>query len=166
MLKSKRSKQAKKLINATITGDAETVAALLDKGADIHSLTDDGFKWTPLHLACREGKEDIVRVLLDRSADTEMKTAYGSTPLHVASKNGRTDIVRLLLGHKAVIDSVDNNGLAPLYGACVKGNDETARLLLDHGGTLRGKTPLTNNWSSSINRMVKDELNKRTGKET
>ncbi|RYG50974.1 ankyrin repeat domain-containing protein, partial [archaeon] len=39
---------------------------LLDTGANIEAATIDG--WTPLHLACQEGHEACVRVMLDARA--------------------------------------------------------------------------------------------------
>lgn len=46
----------------------------------------------------------IVRLLLERGADTEAKDVSGLTPLSVAVQNGHETIVKLLLDRGAAID--------------------------------------------------------------
>jgi ankyrin repeat protein len=55
-------------------------------------------KKTPLHDASIYGHENIVSLLLEKSADVNDKSNSGYTPLHCARKHqGHEDIVSLLL---------------------------------------------------------------------
>ncbi|KAJ3521663.1 hypothetical protein NM208_g13191 [Fusarium decemcellulare] len=64
---------------------------------------------TALHLACRFGKRDFVRILLTRGANVHTTDARGDTPLHEVMSHERyqlhdsirTDLVRDLIDHGA-----------------------------------------------------------------
>ncbi|HJQ12476.1 MAG TPA: ankyrin repeat domain-containing protein [Gemmatimonadaceae bacterium] len=65
-------------------GHAEVVKILLDAGEDPNRLNPEGFHAhsTPLHQAIAAGRENVVRLLLDRGARTDIKdTVYGGTAL-------------------------------------------------------------------------------------
>lgn len=63
----------------------ETVQVLLDHKADPHITNKDG--WTALHIACRTGHCDIVKLLLDNfPALADVHSNNGRYPLHIASK--------------------------------------------------------------------------------
>jgi len=59
------------------------VEALIAAGASIH--TKDFVFNTALHLAALEGREDVVRLLVERGADKTAKNADGQTPKDVAT---------------------------------------------------------------------------------
>ena len=48
---------------------------------------------TPLHLAVRDGRNDIVEILLDRGVAIDVQDIKKLTPLHLAILAGREDIV-------------------------------------------------------------------------
>ena len=79
--------------------DAERVAfaaAALDAGAPA-GLRDDTLKSTPLGWASRCGREELVRLFLDRGIDpVERDAEPWATPLAWAEKKGHTGIVSLL----------------------------------------------------------------------
>jgi len=52
--------------------------------------------WTPMMLACQNGLEDVVRVLLDRGVQLRAKSPYGKTALEIAKENGMHTIVEWL----------------------------------------------------------------------
>ena len=56
-------------------------------------------KWTPLHIAARDGNlGEVKNLLLDSNIDVNnAENAYGMTPLHLAAENGYIDIVKALL---------------------------------------------------------------------
>jgi hypothetical protein len=80
---------------------AAFATAALDAGARTE-CGDDLLKSTPLGWACRWGREELVRVLLERGADpVEADAEPWATPLAWAAKKGHTTIVALLREHAA-----------------------------------------------------------------
>lgn len=57
---------------ATRIGDVDTVELLLDHGADPSMQTVDNY--TPLHIAAKDGHEDIARILLARQESNKSCT--------------------------------------------------------------------------------------------
>jgi hypothetical protein len=77
-------------------GDAATVTALLDKGADVNAKFRYGA--TALFKAAERGNPEVVKILLTRGADVTVKdTFYGATAMTWALDNGHIEVVRLLL---------------------------------------------------------------------
>ncbi|MEX0610555.1 MAG: ankyrin repeat domain-containing protein [Pirellulales bacterium] len=60
------------LHRAAERGQAEVVAYLIKKGADVNSA--DGLAWTPLHLAAQQGRLAAVKLLVKAGAKVEAKT--------------------------------------------------------------------------------------------
>ena len=115
----------------------EAVQMLLGHNTDINSLDECGK--TPLHESVSksffpEGEvANVVRVLLQRGADPNMRDLEHSTPLHAASSWGWLEVTRLLLRHGANINEKDEEGMTPFQLASSKGHIEMMKLLSDHG---------------------------------
>ena len=71
---------------AAATCDRETMALLLERGADVHAKQQQDY--TPLHGAASRGDVEIAKLLLARGADRGAKAADGMTPADVARKYG------------------------------------------------------------------------------
>jgi ankyrin repeat protein len=77
-------------------GDAATVTALLDKGADVNAKFRYGA--TALFKAAERGNPEVVKILLARGADVSVKdTFYGATAMTWAIENDHPEAVRLIL---------------------------------------------------------------------
>jgi ankyrin repeat protein len=108
-------------------GDAATVKALLDKGADVNAR--GRYQMTPLFKAAERGDAGIVRLLLERGADVSVKdTFYGATPLTWALDKSHVEVVRALI-EKGVPGVEDVLG----QGAGA-GNVELVKIALAKGG--------------------------------
>ena len=94
---------------------------------------------TPLHEALERedsspGKViDIVRLLLNHGADTNIPDCRHSTPLHKASSCGWPEIVRLLLSYGAKVNEKDGQGRTPFRVASSEGHNEVMKILLEYG---------------------------------
>lgn len=73
------------------TGDVRKAQLLIDHGADIEAI-DEEFRSSPLAVAARFGKREMVEFLLDRGANPNASGAPWATPLEWARKKGHTDI--------------------------------------------------------------------------
>ncbi|VDI61166.1 Hypothetical predicted protein [Mytilus galloprovincialis] len=71
-------------------------------------------KATPLHFACSGIDTNIIKDLLDRNPDINIRKKDGSTPLFVACELGYVDVVKLLLEYNADQNISKNDGTNPL----------------------------------------------------
>ena len=70
---------------------------------------------TPLHNAVHKGNLDMVRLLLWKDADVDLKTPTGWTALHEAAKNSTLEIVDILLHKGANTNAETADGVSPLH---------------------------------------------------
>lgn len=114
------------------TSAVECARLLLTAGSDITIRNEFGH--TLLHLAIREERTQIARMLLKKGADINAAdTLYQSTPLHYAADGRDTTGIRLLLAHGGNINARNNEGQTPLHIAADGQNHEIIRYLLSAG---------------------------------
>ena len=82
------------------SGDVRKARLLLDRGADMDAV-DDEYRSTPIGMAARWGRRDMVRLLLDRGADANKAGAAWSTPLAWARRKGHTALAQDLVSSGA-----------------------------------------------------------------
>ncbi len=100
------------LHSAALRGDAATIAARLEAGADVNRK--DQYGSTPLMVAVTFGRVEASRALIDAGADLTLTNGEGSSPLHVAAFLCRTEIVEALLAAGADRTATNNAGRTPL----------------------------------------------------
>jgi ankyrin repeat protein len=140
------------LIEAARTGSLDTIAHLLDAGADVNQVepTGDGWDATVLQHAILARQSGAVRLLLERGANPNRAAGPNSpAPLLLAAGDVDPTFVNLLLDHGAnpVVEGV--GGVTPLSTAVLAGpmtgpdrpmfggcRVETVRALLAHAPTL------------------------------
>lgn len=86
--------------------------------------------------AARDGRDDIVELLLKSGADVDLRDGvlvYGATSLHWAASNGHESVVRLLMDNGADITAGANYGGSALDWAKEGGHQDVCRLLLGAG---------------------------------
>jgi F-box protein 11 len=84
-----------KLHAAVHNGEEDAVRKLLASGVP-QSI--DGRLYTPLHVAVLSQKANIVKILLESEASTDVYDSFGCTPLHYAAAQGSADMLQLLAG--------------------------------------------------------------------
>jgi FOG: Ankyrin repeat len=121
---------------ACFFGHYDTAEYLTRAGASINSPARNELKAAPLHSATAGKHEKIVRMLLDRGADPNVREQGGFTPLHAAAQNGDLDSIRALLlgGADLTLKSADGKTAMDL---AMDAGHEKATVLLGEGVTKR-----------------------------
>lgn len=135
------------LFEASQLDRTANVAAMLDRDPTlINARSADGF--TALHLAAYYGSPNVVRLLLERGADTAAITTnfLENMPLHAAAAGRRTEECRLLLEHGADVNARQHGGHTPLHAAAQHGDRAMADLFVAHNADVAarnddGKSP-------------------------
>lgn len=115
--------------DAARAGDAATVAAMLQQGANLSYASHVGE--TALHAATAAGSLQTVILLVNAGADVNATTSNGWTPLHHAARFGQADIANFLVNHGANINAAttENPPKTPMQMALDKGDLRIARML-------------------------------------
>ena len=71
--------------------------SLLDRPHDPDFETGAGFRVTALHLAVHNGRECVVRCLVEAGADMNKVTDQGKKAMHLAIPYDHKEVVRLLV---------------------------------------------------------------------
>ncbi len=121
---------------ACFFGHYDSAEYLVRAGAAINSPSRNGLKVAPLHSATAGRFERIVKMLLDHSADPNVREANGFTPLHAAAQNDDVEIIRLLLLAGADLTIKSASGKTAMDVAMDAGH-EKATALLGEGVTKR-----------------------------
>lgn len=152
------------LVMASALGHCETVRVLLERCKEFVNIPDD-VNQTPLHYAVQKGHKDVVQLLLENGAKSEVFTLRTAvvwnhadvaevllryrndlivldeeleTPaINVAAAKGYLDVVEVLLHYGARIEySPGEKYYSPLHMACVLGKTEVVRFLLQKGANV------------------------------
>lgn len=132
------------LHRAALLGFTHQVALLLRHGATasrfFHGLQ-------ALVAASKEGKKEVVELLLAHGEDPNLAAENGSSALHYAAQRGQTETMDVLLANGAQINARGWQGRSALVFAAADGKNEAVQLLL-----MRGIDPklASNNGSQAI----------------
>lgn len=88
-------------------------------------------------MAAREGREDIVQLLLDAGANINLSSRKdGDTPLIIACSEGHVKVAQKLLSAGASVNGPNSGGWTPLLYAAYYGHKEVVELLLANGANI------------------------------
>jgi len=110
---------------------------------------------TPLHVAVKTGKIDIVKFLVQYGANVNKKTNSG-VPLSFAAGRGYVDIIEYLLDCGADINLPNREGETPLHYAAFMNSIEGAATLLFHDALTE-----TEGWDGKTWKQISTEDFKR-----
>eukprot|EP01041_Mallomonas_annulata_P005865 gene5865-11842_t len=150
---AQRDLQKRQIFHAALTGDKKTFTEILETGLSVN-IIDPVSTDTPLMIACRANKPDIVRLCLRFGARNDPHPDFGQTALHAAVSSKSYECALELLtaaqpsGANVLISNLaDPRGQTPLHVACSNGDVQMCQLLLHHGSELirgdnSGQSPL------------------------
>ncbi|KAL7933672.1 hypothetical protein V8C35DRAFT_327627 [Trichoderma chlorosporum] len=94
---------------------------------------------SPLHNAARDGKADLIKLLLSQGADIEAMKNDGQTALYSAARAGRVTVVELLLDQGANIEAKRSGGFTALHSAALNGHADVVEVLLERRANIEAK---------------------------
>lgn len=97
---------------ASEDGKLDTVRRLITSDPKLANSRDERGV-TPLHLAAKEGRLDVIEILLEHFAEVDLQDNDGDTALHLAAYNGRRQAIELLVSKGASVDLTNRDGLTP-----------------------------------------------------
>ncbi|XP_067685980.1 putative ankyrin repeat protein RF_0381 [Haliotis asinina] len=110
-------------------GHREILELLLEEGADVSLLDDDDDNI--LHVACRNGKVDIVKYIHSHNIlDFESRGENMRTPILTAAEFGKTDVFFFLIEIGANVSKCDENSDNILHLSCQGGSQEIVHYIL------------------------------------
>lgn len=102
-----------RLVEAVRTGNLDTIRVILDRYPElVNASTDldpparpsDAHAMRLIHLAIAEAKEDVLRLLIERGADLNVRNLHGRLALHDCFELNHDDFAKTLLGAGAEAD--------------------------------------------------------------
>jgi len=93
----------------------------------------DGNGMTALHWAARNGRTDIINMLLEHGASINTRDYNRQTPLHLAVAHKQQAAAELLIAKGALVNMRTSFGRTPLHMAAETGNAPLVALLLEKG---------------------------------
>ncbi|XP_061283808.1 ankyrin repeat domain-containing protein 6 isoform X6 [Bos javanicus] len=135
--RSEREKEGDQtaLHRATVVGNTEVIAALIQEGCALDRQDKDGN--TALHEASWHGFSQSAKLLVKAGANVLAKNKAGDTALHIAAALNHKKVVKILLEAGADGTIVNNAGRTPLETARYHNNPEVALLLTKAPQVLR-----------------------------
>ena len=139
---------ARPLYYAALCGFHELVEHLILKYPQCTSARGGGCG-TALHSASFAGHLQVVRSLLRRGVDVNVRGYQNRTSLLFASDSGHHDVVQCLIDHRADVNSREDDHNTPLIWAAYHGRLDVVRILLEHHADVNSldnytRTPLHN----------------------
>lgn len=137
----------RKLIKTIRTGQLDKVIDLLEKDPSYKNKDLDNNGWTPLLVAARYDRPDIMKFLLGEGADIDVTNDQGDNASVIAVKYRSHKALRLLAGAGRDINKEHINGDTLLSWAISESDIEMIKLLIELGADVNhvsryGDTPL------------------------
>ena len=132
--------------DAVSQNNGNILSLLLDHGANVNHRMDDGT--TLLRYAIRrEGAQEILQILLDKSPDVNALTNKGRSVIHSAVLSTTSTIIDRLIDLGADFNVADSRGITPVLEAARQPRLEMLKTLIKRGASPNvtdsvGRTPL------------------------
>lgn len=116
------------LMLGVFRGHTAAVRRLLEAGAP---MDHDG--WNALHYAAFGGRDEVLKLLIQRNPDLDAIAPNGQTPLMLAAAAGKLEAVKLLIEADADMDLEDYEGRTALMLATKNGHSQIIEYLRSEG---------------------------------
>jgi glyoxylase-like metal-dependent hydrolase (beta-lactamase superfamily II) len=135
---------AQDINQAATQGDLEQVKAWVEKDPQLVNFKDENGR-TALHWASRGVHLDVLKYLVENSANVNATDNDGVTALHSLSYRDHTEAMEILIQQGANVEFKEINGLTPLMYAAYGGQDAAAATLFKYGAkaNVKDQTGLT-----------------------
>lgn len=110
------------MVETIKAGDVKTMSELVKTKEDANAALTNGK--SVLMLAIWEGKNDIVKILVQKGADINAADEGGKTPLMLAVWRENMELVKFLISKGANKSAKNKDGLTPADVAELSGNGE------------------------------------------
>lgn len=114
---------------AAYFGHTDVVALLIENGADVNQVSNNGMEVAPLHAAVAHRHMPITKILLEHGANANARQKLGVTALHSAAHQGDSEIIELLLKYQADREAEMDNGKKPVDLAIEVNHPELVHIL-------------------------------------
>ena len=146
-------------MTAAYNGHTKVVKTLLLYHANLDHRTTGSEGFTALMFACKNGRDQIVRLLLDAGANPNIYPEESKrSPFLLACRSCSEETIRLFLGSGCQVNEADHLGQSSLMRAILSNNISVVKLIIDagadvnHVGNSDPATPLACAvWKSSLN---------------
>jgi len=128
------------MLFAVRTDNIYELMNLMEQGANINWQDSRMEGVSALHEASRNGNIEIVRYLLQKGSDIQLKNYNGLSPLHVAAYCGENEIVRALIAVGADVNAKAKDNITPLHTAASMGHADTVELLINSGAAAHARS--------------------------
>ena len=127
---------------AAVCVSADPMKALCEHGANVNDVTKD--KTTPLMLAAKRNRPEVVEFLLKKGANLDMKNRKGKAAMHYAAQYGSLEVLKVLFKHlsKKTLEQPGPEKMTPLIVAATKGQLQAVELLLNQGANPKKRDKL------------------------
>jgi ankyrin repeat protein len=129
------SARAQEILEASQSGDIGMVKTLIEGDSTLLNAADNAGR-TAYHFAANSGYEEIVRYLLSKGVDKNLKTKANTTALHYAALNGHLDVVKLLVENGVELEIKNSQTATPLYYAAMRGHTDVVNFLIQKGAVV------------------------------
>jgi ankyrin repeat protein len=118
---------AKLILGATLD-DADQVAQALDEGAEINTVSEEGYTALQISLGESQTSTAAALILLYNETRVHVRDGIGDTLLHYAMKSGNVSLIRRLVTTMDDLRVFDGEGATPLHVAARGGVDRLTAL--------------------------------------
>jgi hypothetical protein len=133
------------VVRAASVGDDGHLAPMLGEDPTLAQKTaaqKDEYSCDAISWAARNGRQNVVGMLIKREVDLESKSFGGMRPLHHAVNSNEEVIIKELLAKGVDVNAVDESGNTPLHYGCRRGVMGICQILVDRKGDVTSKNAL------------------------